>query len=147
VAEGVVDISHEGLRILLREKGVTFRRLKTWKASKVPQYAAKKVRIGQLYVIADREATPGDGDPEVIFCVDEFGPLNLQPRPGRQWAARPRGCQWAALPFPTCKAGSSMEHTSKRDLRKPRRSLLLLGAMAGPGSYPAAAGPKSSLAG
>jgi hypothetical protein len=23
----------------------------------------------------------------VICCVDEFGPLNLQPRPGRQWAA------------------------------------------------------------
>jgi hypothetical protein len=23
----------------------------------------------------------------VIFCVDEFGPLNLQPHPGRQWAA------------------------------------------------------------
>jgi hypothetical protein len=23
----------------------------------------------------------------VIFCVDEFGPLNVQPRPGRQWAA------------------------------------------------------------
>ncbi|MET7459019.1 hypothetical protein [Nonomuraea sp. NPDC005501] len=20
-----------------------------------------------------------------IFCVDEFGPLNLQPRPGKQW--------------------------------------------------------------
>lgn len=35
VAEGVVDdISHEGLRILLREEGVTFQRLKTWKASK-----------------------------------------------------------------------------------------------------------------
>jgi hypothetical protein len=31
VAEGVVDdISHEGLRILLREEGVTFQRLKTW---------------------------------------------------------------------------------------------------------------------
>ena len=30
---------------------------------------------------------PEDGDPEVVFCVDEFGPLNLQPRPGRQWAA------------------------------------------------------------
>ena len=27
------------------------------------------------------------GDPEVVFCVDEFGPLGLQPRPGRQWAA------------------------------------------------------------
>jgi len=22
----------------------------------------------------------------VVFCMDEFGPLNLQPRPGRQWA-------------------------------------------------------------
>jgi hypothetical protein len=33
VAEGVVDdISHEGLRALLREEGVTFQRLKTWKA-------------------------------------------------------------------------------------------------------------------
>jgi len=31
--------------------------------------------------------TPQPGDPEVIFCVDEFGPLNLQPRPGRQWAS------------------------------------------------------------
>jgi len=30
VAEGVVDdISHEGLRVLLREEGVTFQRLKT----------------------------------------------------------------------------------------------------------------------
>jgi hypothetical protein len=40
-----------------------------------------------LYTIADREVVPEDGDPEVIFCVDEFGPLNLQPRPGRRWAA------------------------------------------------------------
>jgi transposase len=31
VAEGVVDdISHEGLRVLLRQEGVTFQRLKTW---------------------------------------------------------------------------------------------------------------------
>ena len=29
----VDDISHEGLRILLREEGVTFQRLKTWKGS------------------------------------------------------------------------------------------------------------------
>ena len=35
VAEGVVDdISHEGLRLLLRAEGVTFQRLKTWKGSK-----------------------------------------------------------------------------------------------------------------
>ncbi len=24
----------------------------------------------------------------MVFCVDEFGPLNLQPRPGRAWARR-----------------------------------------------------------
>jgi hypothetical protein len=45
VAEGVVDdISHEGLRVLLRQEGVTFQRLKTWKASKDPRYAQKKPR-------------------------------------------------------------------------------------------------------
>jgi transposase len=88
VAEGVVDdISHEGLRALLREEGVTFQRLKTWKASKDPKYAAKKARIEHLYAIADGEVSPEPGDPEAIFCVDEFGPLNLQPHPGRQWAA------------------------------------------------------------
>ena len=88
VAEGVVDdISHEGLRMLLREEGVTFQRLKTWKASKDPDYAVKKARVEHLYAIADGEVSPEAGEPEVIFCVDEFGPLNLQPRPGRQWAA------------------------------------------------------------
>ena len=83
----VEDISHEGLRTLLRDEGVTFQRLKTWKASKDPRFAAKKARIEHLYAIADREITPADGDPAVVFCADEFGPLNLQPRPGRQWAA------------------------------------------------------------
>ena len=88
VAEGVVDdISHEGLRTLLREEGVSFQRIKTWKASADPHYAAKKARIEHLYAISDGEVVPDPGDPEVIFCVDEFGPLNLQPRPGRQWAA------------------------------------------------------------
>jgi transposase len=88
VAQGVIDdISHEGLRALLREEGVTFQRLKTWKASKDPDYAVRKARVEHLYAIADREVIPDPGEPEVIFCVDEFGPLNLQPRPGRQWAA------------------------------------------------------------
>ena len=88
VAEGVVDdISHEGLRVLLREEGVSFQRLKTWKTSKDPDYAVKKARVEHLYAIADGEVIPDQGEPEVIFCVDEFGPLNLQPRPGRQWAA------------------------------------------------------------
>jgi transposase len=88
VAEGVVDdISHEGLRTLLREEGVTFQRLKTWKASKDPDYAVKKARVEHLYAIADREVIPEAGEPEVVFCMDEFGPLSLQPRPGRQRAA------------------------------------------------------------
>jgi transposase len=72
VAEGVVDdISHEGLRTMLREEGVSFQRLKTWKTSADPDYAAKKARIEHLYAIADREVIPDEGEPEVIFCVDE----------------------------------------------------------------------------
>ncbi|WP_323135571.1 IS630 family transposase [Streptomyces beihaiensis] len=89
VAEGVVDdISHEGLRILLREEGVSFQRIKTWKTSRDPDYAAKKARVEHLYAIADGEVIPEDDEPEVVFCVDEFGPLNLMPHPGRQWAER-----------------------------------------------------------
>ncbi|MCX4749215.1 IS630 family transposase [Kitasatospora sp. NBC_01287] len=89
VAEGVVDdISHEGLRILLREEGVSFQRIKTWKTSRDPDYAAKKARVEHLYAIADGEVIPEPGEPEVIFCMDEFGPLNLQPHPGRHWAER-----------------------------------------------------------
>ncbi len=66
--------SHEGLRILLREEGVSFQRLKTWKTSRDPEYAAKKARVGHLYAIADGEATPEEGEPEIVFCVDEFDP-------------------------------------------------------------------------
>jgi len=71
VAEGVVDdISHEGLRMLLREEGVTFQRIKTWKTSKDPRYAAKKARVEHVYAIADGEVTPGAVDPAVVFCAD-----------------------------------------------------------------------------
>src|SRR3954447_7393750 len=52
VAEGVVDdISHEGLRILLREEGVTFQRVKTWKTANDPDYATRKARVEHLYAI------------------------------------------------------------------------------------------------
>jgi len=106
VAEGVVDdISHEGLRVLLRDEGVTFQRVKTWKASRDPCFAQKKARIEQLHAIADCEAAPQDGDPEVIVCVDEFGPLNLQPRPGRQWAAvSGKGTEPGRAPRPRMRA-------------------------------------------
>jgi transposase len=87
VAEGVVDdISHEGLRVLLREEGVSFQVIKTWKQSNDPDFEAKKNRVLELYDIADGKAEPGPDDPTVVFCMDEFGPLNLLPRPGKQWA-------------------------------------------------------------
>jgi len=92
VAEGVVDdISHEGLRVLLREEGVSFQAIKTWKVSNDPDFEAKKNRILELYDLADGKVQPAQGDPTVVICVDEFGPLNLQPHPGKQWAERGGG--------------------------------------------------------
>ncbi|WP_239133780.1 hypothetical protein [Rugosimonospora africana] len=73
----VDDIIHEGLRILLREEGVSFQRMKTWKTSRDRDYAAKKARVEQLYAIAEGEVIPEDGEPEAVFCLDEFGPPNL----------------------------------------------------------------------
>jgi transposase len=83
----VDDISHEGLRVLLREEGVSFQVIKSFKASNDPDFEAKKNRVLELYDIADGNALPGLGDPTVVICMDEFGPLNLQPHPGKQWAA------------------------------------------------------------
>jgi len=87
VAEGVVDdISHEGLRGLLREEGVSFQALKTWKVSNDPDFEAKKNRVLELYDLSDHKVPRRRGDPGVVICVDEFGPLNLQPHPGKAWA-------------------------------------------------------------
>jgi transposase len=92
VAEGVVDdISHEGLRILLHQEGVSFQVIKTWKQSRDPDFEAKKNRILHLYGLMDGTVDAQPGDPEVVVCVDEFGPLNLQPHPGRQWTSRAGG--------------------------------------------------------
>src|ERR1019366_174931 len=134
----------EGLRMLLREEGVTFQRLKTWKASRDPDYAVKKAQVEHLYAIADGEVSAEAGEPQVIFCVDEFGPLNLQPRPGRQWAAvsgkgkepgrrRGPGC---ARPIPappgsgTCSPPTSWARTSSTGTSS--------GARPGPGSWSSA---------
>jgi transposase len=83
VAEGVVtDISHEGLRQLLQSEGVRFQAVRTWKRSNDPDFKAKRDRIVELYALADAGAA-------VVICLDEFGPLNLQPQPGgRGWAPR-----------------------------------------------------------
>jgi transposase len=90
VAEEVVDdISHEGLRRLLREEGVSFQAVRSWKRSNDPCFEAKKNRILELYAIADGLVEPGPDDPAVVICLDEFGPLNLQPQPGgKAWAPR-----------------------------------------------------------
>src|SRR3954451_7476787 len=83
VAEGVVtDISHEGLRKLLREEGVRFQAVRTWKRSNDPDFEPKRDRIVELYALAEAGRA-------VVICLDEFGPLNLQPQPGgRGWAPR-----------------------------------------------------------
>jgi hypothetical protein len=86
VAEGVVeDISHQGLREVLREvlreQGVSFQRLKTWKQSRDPAYHAKAARVLHLYALMDGTEDAEPGDPDVVLCIDEFGPLNLQPTP------------------------------------------------------------------
>jgi len=91
VAEGVVDdISHEGLRVLLREEGVSFQAIKTFKVSNDPDFEAKKSRVLELYDLADGKTKRRRGDPHVVICVDEFGPLNLQPHRGSSGRRSPR---------------------------------------------------------
>jgi transposase len=76
----VGDISLEWLRQILRRLGVRWRRTKTWKESNDPDFWPKLRRIRRLYA-----ACPADGR---RICVDEFGPLNLQPRAGHCLAGR-----------------------------------------------------------
>jgi Homeodomain-like domain/DDE superfamily endonuclease len=88
VAEGVVDdISHEGLRASLREEGVTFSAPEDLEGLQGPALRGEEGPHRAL--VRDRRwrGGPAAGGAGGDFCVDEFGPLNLQPRPGRQWAA------------------------------------------------------------
>ncbi|KQW02696.1 hypothetical protein ASD08_44995 [Streptomyces sp. Root369] len=43
---------------------------------------------GTLQCATSSRVAPEEGEPEVVFCMDEFGPLNLMPHPGRQWTER-----------------------------------------------------------
>ncbi len=81
---GIADVSRETLRLILRAAGVSWQATKTWKASNDPEFVEKMNRVLDLY-----DHPPADGR---VVCVDEFGPLNLQPRPGRGWSTtrRPR---------------------------------------------------------
>lgn len=76
-----VVASTETVRQVLRVAGVRWQATKTWKASRDPEFTTKMTRILDLY----DQATVGLADGGRVICVDEFGPLNLQPRPGRGW--------------------------------------------------------------
>jgi hypothetical protein len=73
----VVTTSIEAIRRILRERGISWQTSKTWKASNDPDSTSKMRAILDLY-----DHPPADGR---VVCVDEFGPLNLQPRPGKAW--------------------------------------------------------------
>jgi hypothetical protein len=75
-----VEISTNTVRRILRAAGVRWQATKTWKASKDPRFAVKMARLLDLY---DRSATGRLEKGARVICVDEFGPLNLLPRPGR----------------------------------------------------------------
>jgi hypothetical protein len=79
--------SAETVRPILREAGISWQASKTWKGSRDPEFAVKMARILDLYARAAAGQIPEGGR---VICVDEFGPLNLQPRPGRSWFPRRR---------------------------------------------------------
>jgi len=72
-----LPVSRETIRLVLKDAGISWQNTKTWKHSNDPDFAAKKARILDLY-----DRAPADGR---VICVDEFGPLNLLPRPGKGW--------------------------------------------------------------
>jgi transposase len=101
VRRGVVDdSSHEALRLLLHNEGVSFQKIKTWTASNDPDFGVTKNRVLHLYDIADAKAASDPGDPAVVICMDEFGPLNLHPCQAASpdpVAASPCTCRSVAL--------------------------------------------------
>ncbi|MEV6968834.1 IS630 family transposase, partial [Hamadaea sp. NPDC051192] len=80
--EKITTAGRETIRRVLDRHKVTFQTTTTWKASTDPEFVAKMLRILDLY-----DHPPVDGR---VICVDEFGPLNLQPRKGKAWRAARR---------------------------------------------------------
>ena len=76
-ARVVPTISRSQLWRILGEHGIGFLHHKTWKTSPDPDFEAKKNRVLDLY------AHPPEGSR--VLCLDEFGPLNLQPHLGQGW--------------------------------------------------------------
>jgi transposase len=72
------SISLEWLRQVLRRCRIHWRHTKTWKDSQDPEFWPKYRRLRRLY-----GKRPNNGR---RICIDEFGPLNLQPRHGKHYA-------------------------------------------------------------
>ncbi|WP_019872990.1 IS630 family transposase [Sporichthya polymorpha] len=72
-----LKVSTETVRRVLRTARISWQATKTWKGGRDPDFALKMGRVLDLY-----DNPPANGR---VVCVDEFGPLNLQPRPGRGW--------------------------------------------------------------
>jgi transposase len=76
----IAHISIRWLGEILRRYRVHLRRTKTWKESHDPLFAKKYRAIRRLY-----RHRPANGR---RLCIDEFGPLNLQPRHGHCYKGR-----------------------------------------------------------
>ena len=81
--QGVVQISPAHLGRVLAQAGLSFQRIRTWKASPDPDYEPKAARILQL-----KAGPPPDGGHVVAF--DQMGPISLKPTAGAGWAPRKR---------------------------------------------------------
>jgi hypothetical protein len=79
-----MSISHEGLRLLLHQEGVSFQVITAWRQSTDPDFVTRKNRIRHQYGLMDGT----DDDPDVVICMDEFGLLNLSRIPAG--SVRPR---------------------------------------------------------
>jgi transposase len=71
-------VGRERLRQLLRERGISFQRTRTWKESADPDKDAKLDRIEHVTAAF----------PDRCFAFDQFGPLSIRPCHGTAWARR-----------------------------------------------------------
>lgn len=74
VAEGVIDdISHKGLRVLLRAEGVLFQRIKTWNTSRDLRLCRQEGPRRAPLRDRCRRGLPRRRRAEIVVCLDEFG--------------------------------------------------------------------------
>ena len=87
VAEGVVDdISHEGLRVLLREEGVSFQVIKTGRPPMTPTSRPRRTGCSSSTTSQITRPNPDEATRRSCSAWTSSGRSNLFPRPGKQWA-------------------------------------------------------------